>query len=98
MPFSGRSLREYPGRVVEKMKIDSRPVDFALGGEGDLDGVIEVRKLSRGSREDLVDVERRARYIDSEPRYQGDVAIPIQYSMSSGELDLNRLKVGNAWH
>jgi hypothetical protein len=84
--------------AFEEIKTDSGPVDFALSGDGDLRRVVEVKKLSCGSQGDLVHVERCARHIDVEPRYQGDFVVPFLCLMSSGELDLDRLKVGNAWH
>jgi type I restriction enzyme R subunit len=85
-PFKpDRALNAYKNCAVEEYPTDSGPADYALCVGGQVLGVVEAKKLSRGPQEVLMQAERYSRGVSASPFDFNGFRVPFLYS-TNGEV------------
>lgn len=91
--------------AVKELPTTIGPADYALCNDGQIQAVVEAKKLTLGPQGVLPQAERYSRAIDQTPRYQGEFGVPFLYS-TNGEViwfhdvrnQLNRSRTVAAFH
>jgi len=86
VPFSPDApIANYHGCAVEEFETRTGPADYALCLDGQVIGVVEVKKLTLGPQNVLSQAERYSKGIDQPAFASGEFGVPSLYA-TNGEV------------
>lgn len=98
-------VASYVRAAVEEFETPNGPADYALCQDGQVNGVVEAKKVTLGPQGVLTQAERYSKGIRQLPMYQGEFGAPFLYS-TNGEViwfhdvrnELNRSRRVSGFH